>query len=430
MTKLFVSYTTRDNRDRALARRLHDDLSTRGVEVFLAERAIPPGEQWHPRLVHEIDSACTHFLVIVSAASDDAEWVEFEIAQARQRRSRDANFCILTLLTGSVENPFPDLQSLSYADEYREQVEIVAEALGLPRRNDYERVFEPVALWGRSSAGAGPLAPHLCDRRDQEKRFRSAFDTTARKAKLAPQVYFIVGDEREKHESLVERFRHTFLTRYAEFLKPIGSAKPARHVVDWPDSTTAAEAELELLASLFAEFEPSYRYDGALPLTADAFHDLTRARPDAVVVLQHALYGTHWHRELPDLIQRYIRFWDLVAAKGPTAQFLIFMNVFLPQDDADSAEALLGTVQRLATRRAETRETNDPLCVAASVLPPLKCVRRDDVEEWFDQRLPDCSWERRSKVCEELFRDGDCRPMAEVERRLRDIYQTRAGGAS
>jgi len=431
MTKLFVSYTTRDNRDRALARRLHDDLSSRGVDVFLAERSIPPGVEWQPRLVREIDSDCTHFLIIVSAASEDAAWIEFEIEQARQRRARDAeSFCILTLLTGMVENPFPDLQALPYADEYSEQVEIVAVALGLPRRTSYERVFEPVALWGSSSSGAGPLAPHLCDRREQEKRFGSAFETHVRNAPKAPHLYVIIGDEGEKHESLVERFRHTFLTRYASFVKPAANVKPALYMVDWPASTSAEEAEIELLTAVFAAFEPSYRFDSALPLTTDAFQELTRVRPEPVIALQHAVYVTDWHGELPDLLDRYVRFWDLLAAKGPATQFLIFFNVILSPGDGEASESLRNAVQRLTAHPEAKTNGNGARRVRTSALPPLKCVQREHVDEWFDQRLPDCAWERRKQVCEELFVADHCRPMADVERRLRDVYRSSAGGAS
>jgi len=131
-----VSHTTRDRRDLSLAHRLAASLEERGAKVWIAPERIPIGTEWQPHLVSAILAKSTHFLVILSRASIEAEWVIEEIRLARERYERDRSFRVLSLVTGDLgdyegSDFIGRMQALPYEDEFSAQLERVAGALGL-----------------------------------------------------------------------------------------------------------------------------------------------------------------------------------------------------------------------------------------------------------------------------------------------------------
>jgi hypothetical protein len=135
--RIFLSHTTRDERDRELAHRLAAGLEARGAQVWIAPESIPPGDAWKEGIVAGVMDGCTHFLVILSASSADAEWVIREIALARERLARDDAFRILPLRVGRELPRFDGrdeidaLQDIAYHASFDAQLDAVAAALGL-----------------------------------------------------------------------------------------------------------------------------------------------------------------------------------------------------------------------------------------------------------------------------------------------------------
>lgn len=134
--RVFVSHTTQDKRDLALAHELADGLRERGAKVWIAPEDIPVGAEWEPEIVSAIMQRCTHFLIIVSAASTTAEWVLKEIELAEARHNKDACFTILPLVAGKVgEYPGREFisrfQHVPYRDGLSDQLDCVISALAL-----------------------------------------------------------------------------------------------------------------------------------------------------------------------------------------------------------------------------------------------------------------------------------------------------------
>jgi hypothetical protein len=134
--KVFLSHTTRDLRDHALAHALARGLRARGADVWIAPDSIPAGDAWQKSLVSGVMKECTAFLVIVSAATRDAKWVINEIQLAKARAQKDRTFKILPLSVGKViKHPLAkflsSLQRVPYRDAFHEQLEAVTSAIGL-----------------------------------------------------------------------------------------------------------------------------------------------------------------------------------------------------------------------------------------------------------------------------------------------------------
>jgi len=135
-SKVFISHTTRDRRDVALAHALAAGLEARGAQVWIAPESIPAGEQWKEHIVSGVMDQCSHFVVVLSAASVAADWVLEEIRLAKRRREADPAFAVLPLSVGSLEDhPYQHylakLQAVPYHDDFHAQLEAVVKAVGL-----------------------------------------------------------------------------------------------------------------------------------------------------------------------------------------------------------------------------------------------------------------------------------------------------------
>ncbi|MGA9998351.1 MAG: toll/interleukin-1 receptor domain-containing protein, partial [Pyrinomonadaceae bacterium] len=134
--KVFISHTTQDERDFALAHYLAEGLRERGAQVWVAPDNIPAGAQWEQEIIKSILEECTYFLVILSAASIASEWVLKEIELAKQRYNQNHAFCILPLRVGHIKE-FPSrdftsqFQELKYHQDRLDQLDEVAAALDL-----------------------------------------------------------------------------------------------------------------------------------------------------------------------------------------------------------------------------------------------------------------------------------------------------------
>ncbi len=433
--RVFISYTTRDHRDRALAQRITDGLKARAVEVFYAPQSIRGGAEWKEVLRAELSSRCSHLLVILSAAALGSKEVREEIDLGLARFEGDRSFQILPLVTGAIaEDPLARFQQVAYDNDPDEQIENIAAALRLPPQSASERALK---LSSQRPGDEGDLVPRLCDRRDQEHSFRSAFHRHLKRLERAPQVYFISGAEGEKHASLVERFQWTFMRDHAIQTRNDRDASVSKSDVPWPLSTNLDEAMDELLGELFGVFDNKYR-SSHLPVTPADFQQLTANRPEPVVLVQHEIRSKAWTRITAQLIERYLKFWSDVATLQSAPQFFVFFNLVLCDSDEHNAEALHDFVRSLTDEPDEPKPflkrlrsflgTTDapraplPKNIAITPLPLLEAVRREDVDDWFDQRGQKIGFEKRQRVCEELFRSATVRHMADVERRLSAVF--------
>ena len=134
---VFISHSTGDLRDSALAHGIADRLTSMGAGVWIAPESLPAGSEWERELIAAVLGDCTDFLVILSAASTASQWVSTEIELAFARRSADARFRILPLPVGklgdySTRQQIEQLQALPYHDSLDAQVQELAKALGLP----------------------------------------------------------------------------------------------------------------------------------------------------------------------------------------------------------------------------------------------------------------------------------------------------------
>jgi hypothetical protein len=134
--RIFISHTTLDERDSSLAHKLAAGLRENGSDIWIAPDNIPVGSEWKHEIVSAILRNCSHFLVIISAASSTSEWVLKEIKLAKERREADSGFTILPLIVGKTA-PYAGsefinkFQHVPYHNDFSDQLIAVMNCLNL-----------------------------------------------------------------------------------------------------------------------------------------------------------------------------------------------------------------------------------------------------------------------------------------------------------
>ncbi len=94
MSRVFISYSRKDEE---FAKQLYTRLSTDGVDCFIDQEALTPGENVVERLAAEL-SACEVFLPIISPDFQASIWTSRELTAALARTSSSSPLMILPIL--------------------------------------------------------------------------------------------------------------------------------------------------------------------------------------------------------------------------------------------------------------------------------------------------------------------------------------------
>jgi hypothetical protein len=104
--------------------------------VWIAPDDIPAGDEWREDIVAGVMGQCSHFLVILSAASTRARWVLEEIRLARERYEERKDLVVLPLRVGNLGRYgsvafLERFQNVAYYDDFHSQLDAVIAAVGL-----------------------------------------------------------------------------------------------------------------------------------------------------------------------------------------------------------------------------------------------------------------------------------------------------------
>jgi hypothetical protein len=229
---------------------------------------------------------CTHFLVILSAASTRAEWVLEEIRLAQAKRDRTSDFTVLPLVVGRLDNYagasfINTLQAVPYYDDFAAQVEAVAAALKL-------RPVPPARF--RS----------LIEERTEEFVGRDyVFAAIDRFLSRRRKGYFAVeGDPGVGKSAILAEFvrrtgciahfniRSQGITQASQFLESVCTQIIARYDLPYSSLPTHATSDGTFLSALLDQVSEQLGEVGRLVIGVDALDevDLAAQRPGANIL--------------------------------------------------------------------------------------------------------------------------------------------------
>jgi len=281
---------------------------------------------------------------------------------------------------------------------------------------------------GKKEPNFGRIVPIMCDRSQQENEFANYFSTTQRQRPGFPQLFFVHGEERECHDSLVERLIHTQIKQVM-----VRNRGQQRSIIappkkpEWEYHGEASELQRILSRRLIEQFEYPYDGDDLSPSTLCA---LASRSLSPIVIIQHTIYAEKWGRLTRRLLEWYLSYWVEVGSIDNKPQFIVFFSVEYPPASSVAAwKAWLG-FDRVAKRRVErdirkTIARSGPRC-PCFMLAELLPVERGDVKEWLRKNNIN-SQKMRYDLLNKIFateggRLANSRNMADVEHELQRIF--------
>jgi class 3 adenylate cyclase len=269
----------------------------------------------------------------------------------------------------------------------------------------------------------GPLVHKLCDRSAQVTAFTDALISNFRQHRGVPQFYFVHGEEKECHDSLVDRLVNTNIKHLAE--KHWGAQQGVVQLkkVSWVYEGGLAERQRELKRILFSEFDTAYMEED---LSAAALSRLAGLSLSSVAVLRHNVYAKQWDKLTRELLEWYLTYWTEVSNAPSSPQFIIFLNVIYPKAPVGWWKGLL-TSQKYRRERVKRDlmaiSTSAPRGSCCNVLKELFTPQQHEVGDWlsfynvYDEKKQD-------EIIDQLFsRPPADLSMADIEHELRLIHQ-------
>jgi class 3 adenylate cyclase len=279
---------------------------------------------------------------------------------------------------------------------------------------------------GRSTAqhlSLGPLVHKLCDRSAQVTAFTDALISNFKQHRGTPQFYSVHGEEKECHDSLVDRLVNTNIKHLAEKHWGLQKGVVQFKKASWVYEGGLAERQRELRRILFSEFDPTYMEED---LSAAALSQLADLALSPVVVVRHNIYAKHWDKATRKLLEWYLDYWAEVSAPPSSPQFIIFLNIIYPKAPAGWWKGWL-TLHKY--KRERVKRDLMEICPTPSsgycftVLKELVTPRQHEVGDWlsfynvYDEKKQD-------EIINQLFnRTSDDLSMADIEHELKLIHQ-------
>ncbi|MEN3333147.1 MAG: hypothetical protein V7641_2512 [Blastocatellia bacterium] len=275
----------------------------------------------------------------------------------------------------------------------------------------------------------GPIVSKTCNRTGQEATFMNFFRMNMKATRRLPQILFVHGEERECHDSFVERLTETKIKTYAEKIWGEQKGVVTFKSIDWTYDGHVTELQHELQQMLFAEFDPVYMGE---ELSATALSQLDSISRTPLVVIQHRIHAARWNRATRELLVWYMAYWAGMKINPSRPQFLIFLSIIYPKSQPSNwwkrwKASAQPDKDRIALELQEISQSHTAGCPCL-LLKELLPVRPEDVKDWLSKHKIH-SEKDRDELVEKIFKTGDgrladFRSMADVEDELQRLVNS------
>lgn len=395
---IFISYRVADSQSQANSLYLSLENELGKGKVFLDKDHLEGGDDWPAELREKVEKARVVLVVIVNRTRwlgvDDEghrridnpkDWVRREVEEGLQKNEKNA---VIPILFNEAQIPgsLPDsCKSLSSRQGYKVKDESLKrdlaplisqlkEILGISDEKPPPRPpAEPIKKTGKSA----PDFHHLtCNRVEQLDEFLVVFEEAPPKRLF----FYLYGDARQAHQSLVERLSYekagkSFDWETSETQESDRDTKKWSLVWVKPQfGDNYAANRIKLLNGLFEKFE----VDTELPATERRATELFASRylqhytsRDTLVVML-AIDEYSWSPELtPKLVEEFVTVFCQGDHPVNAPRILFFFGIEYEKDPSSKV-------------REQVKKAIDESKYGIR-LPELQPVTEENVEEWFSR---------------------------------------------
>ncbi|MBF0452710.1 MAG: TIR domain-containing protein [Candidatus Magnetomorum sp.] len=414
---VFISYSHKDKEWLDQIKKYLDFYKNQGLTVW-TDQELRAGDQWNTEIETAITRASISILLISIDFFNSTFIMKKEIPWIKQQFKTNDMRVIPIIVSQCPWNK----------ETWIQQHQVLPQgATPLNKSKDLPQVLTDIAdkifrcvqsqPQEKSSKSYGTASSQMCNRIPQMTSFLTTYQVNR-----MPQFYFIHGREQDQHQSLVDRYKQTIISKRLEEVYET-TKKP----FDWkyvfkPYSKQSDKQQETML------------YDMGIELTGDETHGITTfenfvnspvfERQQAIII-SHKIEADLFHKAL---LTWYIQdFWtkdyfDYIKKYNNDSmpQFILFFNIIFES----------GFFNKLTNRKKKMIKCINDIAPENStfvLIPELELVTRQAVESWFNsytRDLKDClDYETKKNDCiKQLFPNpkSNC-PMAVVEEKLKNF---------
>jgi hypothetical protein len=229
-----------------------------------------------------------------------------------------------------------------------------------------------------------------CNRDTPKSEFWEFFKENYKKQQGKPQIYFIYGNDDEKHKSFIDRLYDKEIKNYFEIKKKTDIDIKSPKLVKWPEISNFKTFTAFLKQNLFSKFEHPDPADDS----ATAFISLSKFNNCNSAIIYHNIYLSNWKDKVhPEVIKWYLKdYWSKIKPDANNVQLLIFFNMIYPENHKIGWKKWFRSKIDIKTQIREQiqkiiEEVND-ICPCKQ-LKELESVKKRDIKDWVETYLPE-----------------------------------------
>ena len=226
-----------------------------------------------------------------------------------------------------------------------------------------------------------PLLPYLCNRIEQEEELSGIF-SAGNAGPHRPFVCIVHGNEDECHDMYKSRLQHNSLPKLLHGSLP-GKFSISDIYLPFPRSMHTAEQGFSVLRNNLAE-RVTYNRQASDDEIAEI---LSQYRTP--VIIHSYLRAESWEPHGPDLVDAFIRYWNVFPSLPPATCMIICLFVIYTETSEAHAQAGPATAERQGDNSLRARNYLNSLDftsyggVRGVVLPEMSAIPLMDAEDYF-----------------------------------------------